>query len=52
MPVIELCRELLDRRNAMLVPGEMFDVPGNHFRLGLGRANFSQALEVLADWEW
>lgn len=55
-PVVKLCRDLLGRHSAMLVPGEMFDYPGNHFRLGLGRASFSEALEALAgyvDWvEW
>lgn len=45
--VVELCRGLLDQRNAMLVPGEMFDHPCNHFRLGLGRTNFPEALGVL-----
>ena len=28
MPIAQLCRDLLDQRSAMLVPGEMFDVPG------------------------
>ncbi len=48
MPVTDLCRGLLEQREAMLVPGEMFDMPGNHFRLGLGRASFPEALGVLA----
>lgn len=47
-PVIQMCRELLEQHHAMLVPGEMFDMPGNHFRLGLGRASFPEALGVLA----
>lgn len=46
-PVTDLCQDLLDQCNAMLVPGEMFEYPGNHFRLGLGRANFPEALNVL-----
>jgi len=52
LPVTEFCRKLLEERSAMLVPGELFHYPGNHFRLGLGRANFSQALKVLEDWAW
>jgi hypothetical protein len=28
----------------MIVPGGMFDVPGSHFRIGLGRKNFGKAL--------
>ena len=29
----------------MIVPGSLFDYPGNHFRIGLGRKNFPEALE-------
>lgn len=29
----------------MIVPGHLFGVPGNHFRIGLGRKNFGEALE-------
>jgi hypothetical protein len=28
----------------MIVPGDLFDIPGNHFRIGLGRKNFGEAL--------
>jgi hypothetical protein len=28
----------------MIVPGSLFDVSGNYFRLGLGRRNFSDAI--------
>lgn len=43
----QLAWDLLEHRNTMLVPGEMFDHEGNHFRLGLGRWSFSEALAAL-----
>jgi aspartate/methionine/tyrosine aminotransferase len=39
------CQAALDQRGVMIVPGSIFDFPGNHFRLGLGRRNFPEALE-------
>jgi aspartate/methionine/tyrosine aminotransferase len=41
------CRRLVERQGVMLVPGSLFDYPGSHFRLGLGRRNFPAALERL-----
>jgi aspartate/methionine/tyrosine aminotransferase len=32
----------------MVVPGSMFGYSGSHFRLGLGRKNFPEALERFA----
>ena len=46
-PVDELCRDVLEREGVMIVPARMFDYPGNHFRVGLGRRNFPEALSVL-----
>jgi aspartate/methionine/tyrosine aminotransferase len=43
--VEQLAQGLLDREGVMIVPGHLFDVPGNHFRIGLGRKNFGEALE-------
>jgi hypothetical protein len=31
----------------LLLPGEVYDFPGNHFRLGLGRTQLPEALERL-----
>lgn len=49
IPVEELCRKLLEEHSVMLVPGNMFDHPGSHFRLGMGRKNFSEGMELLED---
>ena len=41
----EVCEQLVEKMGVMLVPGSLFDYPGSHFRIGLGRANFAAALE-------
>lgn len=45
MSIEDLCGGLLESEEVMLVPGSMFEFPGNHFRLGLGRENFSEGME-------
>ena len=44
------CQAVLEQKNVMLVPGSIFDFPGSHLRLGLGRKNFSEAMAHLADY--
>jgi aspartate/methionine/tyrosine aminotransferase len=44
MPVDQFCRDLLEREGVMVVAGSLFEFPGNHFRLGLGRRSFPDAL--------
>jgi aspartate/methionine/tyrosine aminotransferase len=36
--------ELVRREGVLLLPGSVYDYPGNHFRLGLGRRNLPEAL--------
>jgi aspartate/methionine/tyrosine aminotransferase len=43
--VDEFCTHIVERLGVMVVPGTMFDFPGQHFRIGLGRRNFPEALE-------
>ena len=43
--VEQFCQSLVERQGVMLVPGSLFDYPAPHFRLGLGRRSFVQALE-------
>lgn len=50
IPVEEFCQDLLERQGVMVVPGRIFDFPGNHFRVGLGRHNFPQALDRVNDY--
>jgi aspartate/methionine/tyrosine aminotransferase len=47
-PVEQFCQDVLDQQGVMIVPGSLFDFPGNHFRLGLGRKNLPEALEQVA----
>jgi aspartate/methionine/tyrosine aminotransferase len=39
------CRAVLEQQGVMIVPGSLFDFSGPHFRVGLGRRNFGDALE-------
>jgi aspartate/methionine/tyrosine aminotransferase len=41
------CRDVLKSERVLIVPGSLFDFEGNHFRVGLGRADFPQALARL-----
>ncbi len=50
VPVGAFCQEMLDKRNVMVLPGDVFDYGGNHFRMGLGRTNFREALEQMAEY--
>lgn len=48
--VEDFCQQVLDERGVMIVPGSIFDYPGSHFRLGLGRKNFAEALGQVENW--
>jgi aspartate/methionine/tyrosine aminotransferase len=49
VPVAAFCERLLAAHGVLLVPGEMFECTGNHFRLGLGRASFPAGLAILGE---
>ena len=38
------CSAALQESGVLIVPGSLFDYPGNHFRLGLGRTSLPEAL--------
>lgn len=42
--VEQFCAEMVEQSGVMIVPGSIFDFPGNHFRVGLGRKNFGEAM--------
>jgi aspartate/methionine/tyrosine aminotransferase len=50
IPVEQFCQEVLEQQGLMIVMGSLFDFPGNHFRVGLGRKNFGEALEHLDEY--
>ncbi len=45
----QLAHDLVTHKGVMIVPSSVFDYDGNFFRLGFGRRNMTQALELLAD---
>jgi aspartate/methionine/tyrosine aminotransferase len=46
-PVAPFCEELARDAGVLLLPGEVYEHPGDHFRLGFGRRNMPEALERL-----
>ncbi len=43
------CAELVTQTGVLLLPGTLFDDPGNHFRIGFGRANLPEAIQRLEE---
>ncbi len=43
------CAAVLDQQGVMIVPGSIFEYPGSHFRIGLGRKNLGEALARVSD---
>jgi aspartate/methionine/tyrosine aminotransferase len=46
-PIEQFALELAQREGVLVLPGSVYDYPGNHFRLGLGRRNAPEALARL-----
>ena len=49
IPIEEFCRSLIERKNLLITPGSLFQHAGNHFRVGIGRADFPKALALLEE---
>lgn len=47
--VKDFCENAVKERSLMILPDFVFDVDWNHFRIGMGRKNFPEALEVLGE---
>jgi len=45
----QLCEDARAAKGLMIVPCSLFDYPGNHFRVGLGRKNLPAALALLGE---
>jgi aspartate/methionine/tyrosine aminotransferase len=43
----DFCKKLIDQKSILLLSGSIFNYPGNHFRIGLGRKSFKAAIEEL-----
>ncbi len=46
--VDEFCHRMVAERGVLLLPGSLYDHPGNHFRIGFGRRDFGEGLARLA----
>jgi aspartate/methionine/tyrosine aminotransferase len=44
----EFCRRMATERGVLLLPGALYDHPGNHFRIGFGRRDFAEGLARIA----
>lgn len=49
MNVAEFCDRLNHKQGVMLLPGDVYDFEGNHFRIGFGRKDFPLALSKLTE---
>jgi aspartate/methionine/tyrosine aminotransferase len=44
------CHDLVMRAGVLLLPGTVYDDPGNHFRIGFGRQNLPEGLGRLEEY--
>jgi aspartate/methionine/tyrosine aminotransferase len=47
MPIEDFARALVAEEGVLLLPGSIYEHPGNHFRIGFGRRNMPEALARL-----
>lgn len=47
IPADDFCREMIDKKSIMLLPASIFNYPGNHFRIGLGKKDFKEIITEL-----
>jgi aspartate/methionine/tyrosine aminotransferase len=47
--VAMFCDRLVNKTGVLLLPGTIYDDPGNNFRIGFGRTNMAEALGILEE---
>ena len=47
--VNDFCKNLVEKAGVLLLPGTLYDDPGNHFRIGFGRRSLPKAIKRLED---
>jgi aspartate/methionine/tyrosine aminotransferase len=47
IPIEQFAAELVEQQGTLLLPGTVYEHPGNHFRIGFGRTNLPEALARL-----
>jgi aspartate/methionine/tyrosine aminotransferase len=50
IPVMDFCEAAIKEKSIMILPGNVFDFPGNHFRIGYGRSNLQFIYNELDDY--
>ena len=43
----DFCLDLVDKKGVMLLPADVYDFPGNNFRIGFGRRDMPESLDQL-----
>ncbi len=46
IPSFDYCENLIRNTGIMMIPSEMFDYGNSHVRIGFGRKNFGEILDV------
>lgn len=46
----DFCKGLLEKKGALLLPPQVYDFSGNHFRIGFARQNMPEGLEKLEEY--
>jgi len=49
MPISEFCNEAVTKKGVLLLPSDIYDFEGNYFRMGYGRADFSESLAMFEE---
>ncbi|MCP4155388.1 MAG: aminotransferase class I/II-fold pyridoxal phosphate-dependent enzyme [bacterium] len=50
MDVESFCLDVIDKKGVLLLPGNLYNWTGNHFRMGFGRENMPEALELFSEY--
>lgn len=45
VPIEKFTEELVEKMGVLIMPGNVFDLPGNFFRIGFGKKNMAEVLE-------
>lgn len=48
--IADFCLDVVEKKNLMILPSQVFDIEGNFFRVGLGRKSLSTALAILEEY--
>jgi aspartate/methionine/tyrosine aminotransferase len=49
IPINQLTEKLVKEKGVLIMPADIFDYPGNFFRIGFGRRNMAEILELFEE---